>query len=93
MNNKKARNNNKSLCQKSMKMVTNILKLSSFSIAKMSLGSARPPAATKNLASMKGSIMVASEPLLPQFPLSQRSLEPERSSKPIIEEKGVDWKD
>ncbi|PSS07831.1 Homeobox-leucine zipper protein [Actinidia chinensis var. chinensis] len=48
MNNKGKRN--KSLCEKSMKMVTNIVKLSSFSIAKVSLGTSEPSSpATKNL--------------------------------------------
>ncbi|TXG50361.1 hypothetical protein EZV62_022885 [Acer yangbiense] len=59
-----------------MKMMVNIIKLSSFSIAKMSLGAAGPsPAATKNLQ--------VNEPLLPQSPGSQKSEKPKNSSKPV----------
>ena len=49
-----------------MKMVVNIIKLSSFSIAKMSLGTPSPPVATKSLAHVTGSVVVAKEPLLSQ---------------------------
>ncbi|CAK7322921.1 unnamed protein product [Dovyalis caffra] len=78
----KHRSNN-SLCEKSMKMVVNIIKLSSFSIAKMSLGTPSPPVVTKSLVPGTGSVMVVNEPLLSQIPGSQRSQEPQGSSKPI----------
>ncbi|TXG50358.1 hypothetical protein EZV62_022882 [Acer yangbiense] len=59
-----------------MKMMVNIIKLSSFSIAQMSLGAAGPSAAaTKNLQ--------VNEPLLPQSPGSQKSEKPKNSSKPV----------
>ncbi|KAK2663871.1 hypothetical protein Ddye_002445 [Dipteronia dyeriana] len=67
---------NKSLCENSMKMMVNIIKLSSFSIAKMSFGSAgSSPAATKNLQ--------VNGPLLPQSPGSRKSEKPKNSSKPV----------
>ncbi|KAL9337816.1 hypothetical protein Peur_069585 [Populus x canadensis] len=74
--------NNNSLCEKSMKMVVNIIKLSSFSIAKMSLGTPSPPVATKSLAHVTGSVVVPKEPLLSQIPGSRRSQEPQGSSNP-----------
>ncbi|KAJ4712233.1 Homeobox-leucine zipper protein [Melia azedarach] len=74
---------NKSLCQKSMKMVVNIIKLSSFSIANMSLGVAGASAATKNLGPVTDSVMLANEPLLPQFSGSRRSEKPQNSAKPV----------
>ncbi|OMP07093.1 hypothetical protein COLO4_07631 [Corchorus olitorius] len=59
--------NDKSLCEKSMMMVVNIIKLSSFSIAKMSLG------ATKNLEATGNSDMVTDEVARAGFCGSQRS--------------------
>ncbi|KAA8540889.1 hypothetical protein F0562_024973 [Nyssa sinensis] len=78
--NKKSRSK-RSLCEKSMKIVANIVKLSSFSIAKISLGTAGPPPRTKNLASFD-SDKVVNDPLLPRFPGS-RSQEPQCSSKSV----------
>ncbi|KAI5569114.1 hypothetical protein BDE02_12G056800 [Populus trichocarpa] len=78
----KNRSNN-SLCEKSMKVAVNIIKLSSFSIAKMSLGTHGPPVVTKSHIPMTGSVMVANEPLLSQIPGSRRSQESQGSSKPI----------
>ncbi|KAE8697633.1 Detected protein of unknown function [Hibiscus syriacus] len=50
------RNENKSLCEKSMKVVVNIIKLSSFSIAKMGLGEATGhPTAAKSPTSIMDS--------------------------------------
>ncbi|KAL5747310.1 hypothetical protein ACOSP7_024307 [Xanthoceras sorbifolium] len=69
--------NNKSLRENSMKMVVNLIKLSSFSIAKMSLP------ATKNLQPVSSSVMDANESLLPQSPGSQKSEKPKVSSKHI----------
>ncbi|KAG6747001.1 hypothetical protein POTOM_049377 [Populus tomentosa] len=77
----KHRNNN-SLRENSMKMVVNIIKLSSFSIAEMSLGTPSPPVVTKSLAHVTGSVVVAQEQLLSQIPGSRRSQEPQGSSKP-----------
>ncbi|CAK9141412.1 unnamed protein product [Ilex paraguariensis] len=54
MNNKGRRN--KSLCEESMLMVTNIVKLSSFSIIKTSRGKAAPQPATKDVASVTSSV-------------------------------------
>ena len=82
MNNKGKRN--KSLCEKSMKMVTNIVKLSSFSIAKVTLGTSEPYSpVTKKLVSFSGSVKVSNGPPLPQFSGSQRAKEPESRSNPI----------
>ncbi|KAJ6888594.1 hypothetical protein NC652_029620 [Populus alba x Populus x berolinensis] len=75
----KNRSNN-SLSENSMKVAVNIIKLSSFSIAKMSLGTHSPPVVTKSHIPMTGSVMVANEPLLSQIPGSRRS---QGSSKPI----------
>ncbi|KAJ6676758.1 hypothetical protein OIU85_009981 [Salix viminalis] len=67
----KHRNNN-SICEKSMNMVVNIIRLSSFSIATMSLGSPCPPVVSKRLVPVEaGSVAAAKEPLMTQ------------SSKPI----------
>ncbi|MCD7461714.1 hypothetical protein HAX54_046874 [Datura stramonium] len=75
MNNKSR--SNKSLCERSMKMVTNVIRLSSFSIARMSLGMATQPAAGKIPATLiKGSPTA-------QFPESLRSQEPVNIKKPI----------
>ncbi|KAF9667798.1 hypothetical protein SADUNF_Sadunf15G0060900 [Salix dunnii] len=78
----KHRNNN-SLCEKSMNMVVNIIKLSSFSIAKMSLGTPSPPVVSKSLVPVPGSVAAANEILMSQIPGSQRSQESQGSSKPI----------
>ncbi|KAK3225792.1 hypothetical protein Dsin_005654 [Dipteronia sinensis] len=68
---------NKSLCETSVKMMVNIIKLSTFSIAKMSLGASGPsPATTKNLQ--------VNEPLLPQSPGRRKSEKPKNSSKPVL---------
>ncbi|XVF12037.1 hypothetical protein REPUB_Repub08aG0080300 [Reevesia pubescens] len=69
----------KTLCEKSMKMVVNIIKLSSFSIAKMSLGeTGHPTTATKNLTPATHSDMVTDELLQPQL----RSEKLQSRSKP-----------
>ncbi|XVF09196.1 hypothetical protein REPUB_Repub07fG0071100 [Reevesia pubescens] len=73
--------NDKSLCEKSMKMVVNIIKLSSFSIAKMSLGAIGHPAATKNLTPPTDSDMVTDELLQTQFSRIQMSEKLQNSSK------------
>lgn len=69
----RGKDRNNSLRDNSMKMVVNIIKLSSFSIANMSLGAAGPSTATK--------IVGDNEPLLPQFPGSQKSEKSWNSSK------------
>lgn len=71
-----------SLCETSVKMVTNIIKLSSFSVAKASLGTSTRPQSSRNLSLNVGddSYVVGPEPPLPRFPGSRRSQE---SSKPI----------
>ncbi|KAJ0105581.1 hypothetical protein Patl1_17942 [Pistacia atlantica] len=73
-----------SLRDNSMKMVVNIVKQSSFSIANMSLGVAKPSTTAKDLGLRKGSIAGDNEPLLPQFPGSQKSEKPWNSPKPIF---------
>ncbi|XVE57055.1 hypothetical protein DITRI_Ditri04bG0061100 [Diplodiscus trichospermus] len=73
--------NDKSLCEKSMKMVVNIIKLSSFSIAKMSLGATAHSTATKNLAPATDHPDMVTDALLqPQF--SGMSEKLQSSSKP-----------
>ncbi|OAY30957.1 hypothetical protein MANES_14G072000v8 [Manihot esculenta] len=74
---------NDSLCEKSMKMVVSIIKLSSFSIAKMSLGATEPAVVTKKLAPVTGSVMDANGPLLPQIPRSHKSQQVRSRSKPF----------
>ncbi|XP_065876735.1 uncharacterized protein [Euphorbia lathyris] len=74
---------NDSLCEKSMKMVVNIIKLSSFSIAKMSLGVVltEPSLVNKNLTPVTGSVMVTDQPEIPAG--SRKSSQQMRSrSKP-----------
>ncbi|KAK2965162.1 hypothetical protein RJ640_005325 [Escallonia rubra] len=66
-----------------MMVVTNMVKLSSLSIAKASLGTPGTPQSTKKLASVTGTGTVARNPSLPQFPRTPRSQEPQSSSKPI----------
>ncbi|WRX17575.1 hypothetical protein QQP08_010062 [Theobroma cacao] len=74
--------NDKSLCEKSMKMVVNIIKLSTFSIAKMSLGATGHPTATENFIPATDSDMVTDDLLQPQFSGSLRSKKLQ-NSKPI----------
>lgn len=64
-------------------MVTNILRLSSLSVASMSLGTAGRPASVRSHSSGKDSSMMAEEPVVPQFPSSRRSQEPQNWSKPV----------
>ncbi|KAG5230078.1 hypothetical protein OIU78_029825 [Salix suchowensis] len=78
----KHRNNN-SICEKSMNMVVNIIRLSSFSIATMSLGSPSPPVVSKRLVPVAGSVAADKEPLMTPIPGSRRSQESHGSSKPI----------
>ncbi|KAK3031754.1 hypothetical protein RJ639_036634 [Escallonia herrerae] len=66
-----------------MMVVTNMVKLSSLSIAKASLGTPGTPQSTKKLASVAGTATVARNSSLPQFPRTPRSQEPQSSSKPI----------
>ncbi|GLT50473.1 hypothetical protein SLA2020_239580 [Shorea laevis] len=73
--------NNKSLYEKSLKMAGGIIKLSSFSIAKMSLGASGPPTGIKNPAAALDS--VSDKPLLLQSTRSQMSEKRQSSSKPI----------
>ncbi|KAE8722244.1 hypothetical protein F3Y22_tig00014304pilonHSYRG00114 [Hibiscus syriacus] len=78
------RNDSKSLCEKSMKVVANIIKLSSFSIAKMSLGEAtgHPTAAKGRPTSVTDSDTFADGPMS-QPPLSSGMSEKLQSrSKP-----------
>ena len=70
----------KSLCKKSMMLVANIMKLSTISLASMSLGTnfKQPPIdcvpATAEVPSVNAS-------MVPEFPRSQRSQEPESDPK------------
>ncbi|KAF5734163.1 hypothetical protein HS088_TW16G00607 [Tripterygium wilfordii] len=83
----------RSFCEDSMKMVTNIIKLSSFSIAKLTLGTASSsssssPVAVKSLApevarSCSGSGSGSGSVMVPQIPGSRRSQKPRSSSKPV----------
>ncbi|KAI3429975.1 uncharacterized protein J3R85_008480 [Psidium guajava] len=81
MNYKKRSSN--SICERSMKMVTDILRLSSLSIASMSLGTAGHPASVRIRSSGKDSCMMAEEPVVPQFPSSRQSQEPKSRLKPM----------
>lgn len=73
--NSKGRRSNKSICEKSMKMVANIVKLSPLFIAKMSLGTtAVPSTSNRSLSSFSGPVKVSNTP--PQ--------EPKSSSRPVI---------
>ncbi|KAK8686131.1 hypothetical protein V6N13_125158 [Hibiscus sabdariffa] len=76
--------NEKSLCKKSMKIVLNIIKLSSFSIAKSSLGmTGYRSMPTKNLTSARDSnVITDDEQLQPQFCRNPRSEKLQSSSKP-----------
>ncbi|KAF8037203.1 hypothetical protein BT93_B0189 [Corymbia citriodora subsp. variegata] len=74
---------NDSLCERSMKMVTNILRLSSLSIASMSLGTTSRPDLARSHSSAKDSSMMAEELAVWQFPGTRRSQEPLSRSKPI----------
>ncbi|XP_030458013.2 uncharacterized protein LOC115678733 isoform X2 [Syzygium oleosum] len=71
-----------SLCERSMKMVTNVLRLSSLSIASMSLGTTGRSVSAQSH-SAKDSSMMADEPVVPQFAGSRRSQEPQSWSKPV----------
>lgn len=79
----KSRSNN-SLCEKSMKMVTNVIRLSSFSIARMSLGIATQPAPEPagKIPSSYPATFIKGSPTA-QFPESLRSQEPLNIKKPI----------
>ncbi|CAN4100460.1 unnamed protein product [Withania somnifera] len=73
---------NSSLCENTVKMVTNVIRLSSFSIARMSLGMATQPAtAGKFPASHPATFTKDSQ--VAEFPASFRSLEPVNIKKPI----------
>lgn len=80
MNNKSRSNN--SLCEKSMKMVTNVIRLSSFSIARMSLGIATQPAPVGKVPASYPATFIKGSPTA-QFPESLRSQEPVNVKKPI----------
>ncbi|KAK6787702.1 hypothetical protein RDI58_016227 [Solanum bulbocastanum] len=77
----KSRSNN-SLCEKSMKMVTNVIRLSSFSIARMSLGIATEPAPGGKITASYPATFIKVSPTA-QFPESLRSQEPVNDKKPI----------
>lgn len=76
--NSKAKSNG-CVCEKSMKMEFNIIKLSSFSIAKMSLGAAGPAVVARNIAHA----MDANGSLLPQIHRSQKPQQLRGRSKPF----------
>ncbi|PON86106.1 hypothetical protein TorRG33x02_181560 [Trema orientale] len=76
-----------SLCEKSMKVVANVIRLSAFSIARRSLGITveSPVAHSGNLQTTRSSLMVPSKPLLraqkPQIMSNQTYLvEPEHET-------------
>lgn len=71
--------NKKSLCETSMEMVANIIKLSSFSIAKKSLGIIEPPSPAKTLQTKPSSDMVVDKP---QPLRTQKSVKPKNSPRP-----------
>ncbi|OIT35385.1 hypothetical protein A4A49_20398 [Nicotiana attenuata] len=79
MNNKSR--SNKSLCEKSIKMVTNVIRLSSLSIARMSLGISVQPEAVKTPVTGPATFVKGSTTA--QFPESLRSQEPLNIKKPI----------
>lgn len=72
---------NKSLCEKSIKMVANIIKVSSFSISKMTLGAGRHTAAAGSLEPLVDSAMVDNKPVPSQIDGSRRSQQPQSGSK------------
>ncbi|KAM3307833.1 hypothetical protein P3S67_009577 [Capsicum chacoense] len=74
----KSRSSDDSLCEKSMKMVTNVIRLSSFSIARMSLGIATQPAPAGKIPAT----FIRGSPTA-QFPESLRSQETVNVKKPI----------
>ncbi|KAK3006898.1 hypothetical protein RJ639_015603 [Escallonia herrerae] len=78
-----------------MMVVTNMVKLSSLSIAKASLGTPGTPQSTKKLSSVTGTATVARNLSVSQFPRAPRSQEPQSSSKPIYliqpDEGNVSW--
>ncbi|KAK7389006.1 hypothetical protein VNO78_23837 [Psophocarpus tetragonolobus] len=68
-----------SLCEKSMKVVVNVIRLSSFSIAQMTLG-----ATSTRKASPGSDVDPDEESLVPdQFPASKRSQQPQSRANPI----------
>ncbi|GLU12265.1 hypothetical protein SLE2022_289600 [Rubroshorea leprosula] len=73
---------NKSLYEESLKMAVGIIKLSSFSIAKMSLGPSGPPTGTENPAAALDS--ASDKPPLRQSARSQKSEKLQSSSKPVL---------
>ncbi|KAJ7956306.1 Homeobox-leucine zipper protein [Quillaja saponaria] len=89
--NRKAKSDHESLCEKSMKIVTNIVKLSSFSIAHMTLGTTTGKDAKHLAPTVAGSDMASNESMLSQFPesRSRRSQEPQSHSNPIYVTKPV----
>lgn len=72
--------NNRSLCGKSMKVAVNIVKMSAFSIAKMSLGAS---AAAKTAGPFTDSVTLAKDPPLSTLSGSQRSEKPQNSTNPV----------
>nr|XP_016503768.1 PREDICTED: uncharacterized protein LOC107821820 [Nicotiana tabacum] len=72
---------NKSLCEKSIKMVTNVIRLSSLSIARMSLGIQVQPETVKTPVTGPATFVKGSTTA--QFPESLRSQEPVNIKKPI----------
>lgn len=74
----KARNKKKSLCEKSMELVVNILKLSSFSLASITLRPpARVPAGTGRHVLVNGALNSIDTSSVSQLPGNQTSQEPE----------------
>jgi hypothetical protein len=72
---------NESLCEKSIKMVANIIKLSSFSISKMTLGEGRQTAAPRSLEPLADSAMADNKPEPFRISGSRRSQQPQGGSK------------
>lgn len=76
----------KSLCEKSMKMVANIIRLSFFSIARMSLGAGGHPAAVgrnlEHVTHVRETVKIDDNNSMPsQSPGSRRSQQPQSSSR------------
>lgn len=90
MKNNVRSNDYQSLCEMSLQVAANMIKLSSFSIAKLSLGIGGTPTSTMYSASLTAPDAVSTDNHLrlhPQFPggsSSSRSQVTESSSKPII---------
>lgn len=70
-----------SLCEKSMKVVTSMVRLSSLSICKVSLGTSKPLPVIRNLASVAAPVVVVEKQPLPQITGNRRSQEPQISGK------------